>query len=201
MQTKFKLFGLRALLRDIPQETEVGGIFLPAATTRKYVSMEVVAVGDGRMSDGSCSAIKDIVPGDVVFVQMNQIMLANGMHSVAGEKFVSLHYNDIIAKLDVKNISALTIADFHPTGRWVLARVEIPQKEGELFLPNGDKIADAAGEVKIYFEKAGVDAQAVVPLTAGQRILIEHARNTPIRLGTTLFSYIDVSGVTGVVEP
>ncbi len=187
------------MLRELPNDQEVDGIFIPESKTSRYMSMEVVAVGDGRLraTDLVIQRRMCVQPGDRVFVQVSTMMLASNMQKINDEKFLVLNHHDVIAKIDA-GVNSLTLDSFHPVGRWVVARVLQPQRVGKIWLPGNTEPLQSAGEVKTFLEKAG--ALAMTELgdpPVGTRLMLEHTRVNPIKLGKVMCVYVDVQNVAG----
>jgi len=200
----FKIFGDRVLLREPQKEEdqEIGGIFVPESAQRKYVCLEVVTVGDGRVRliDGPVTRkMDDIKPGDRVFLQLNPMMMANNMQKVNDVKYLTLNYHDIIARID-SGVLGLTLDTLHPVGRWVFVSVETPEKVGVIYLPGSDKPLQSAGEIKLRLAKAGKIASDELGVEAGTRLMVEHSRVSPMHIDRKQFAYLDVSYVCGSFE-
>lgn len=198
---EFKIFGDRVLLRDIGGKEEVGGIAIPETSSRAYLMMEVVEVGDGRLRgvDGVIVRRMSVTPGDHVLVQVNPMMFGNNAQRINGEKYLALNHHDIIARVD-SGVFNLSLSTFHPIGRWVLVRIAVPDRVGAIWLPNAKRPLDSAGEVKTYFAKAGdVATEELGDLPIGTRLMLEHARVSPLNLQRIPCAYVDVTAVAGAI--
>lgn len=198
----FKIFGDRVLVREADEsEREVGGIVIPETAQRSYLMVEVVEVGDGRLrgTDMVVQRRMCVKPGDRVLIQANPQMAANNMQKIGDEKFLAINHHDIIARID-KDVFELSISTFHPIGRWVLLRVDKPERVGKIYLPNQQQPLQSAGEIKTFLAKAGEIAEEELQVPRGTRILVEHARVSPMHLNRVLCAYIDVAAVAGAVQ-
>ncbi len=197
----FKIFGDRVLVKEADEkEREVGGIVLPESASRSYLMVEVVEVGDGRLRgmDGVVQRRICVKPGDRVLIQANPMMATNNMQKIGNERFLVLNHHDIIAKID-KDLYELSIATFNPVGRWVLLRVEKPEKVGTIYLPNQAQPLQSAGEVKTYLAKCGEVAEEELGILRGTRVMVEHSRVSPLHLNRVLCAYVDVASIAGAM--
>lgn len=197
-----KIIGDRVLLKDVPEETELNGILLPDSKLKQHCAFKVVAVGDGKIRGTDTPIQRKICVsvGDTVFVQVHPMMRANAFQAINGEKHIAVNSHDIIAKIGT-GVASMTVDSFTPVGRWLLIRVEQPEKAGEIYLPGGDKVGgDTAGEVKLFVEKLGEIAAAETEIAPGSRVMLEHTRATPLKIQKQLYAYIDLSFVVGSVD-
>lgn len=181
------------------REQEVEGVIIPESATRKYLAMQVLAVGDGKMQ-GSDFVVKRrmcVAPGDRVFVQFNPQMLANNGQKVGNQKYLVLNHHDIIAKIDSETFK-LSISKFNPIGRWVLVSVYAPEKIGVIYLPNQQPL-QSVGEVKTFLLKAGEIATEELGLPIGTRLLLDHSRVHPMFLDKVHCAYVDITNVAGSI--
>lgn len=196
----YRIYGDRVLLREAPSEKEIDGIAIPESATRAYLVMEVVEIGDGRLRgvDGVIVRRMCVKPGDRVMVQVNPMMFGNNAQKIDGEKYLVVNQHDIIARVDA-GVFSLTISTFHPVGRWVLVRIDAPDRVGSIWLPNGQPMK-SAGEVKTYLAKAGDTAlEELNYLDYGTRLMLEHSRVSPLHLQKVPFAYVDVAAIAGAM--
>ncbi len=199
---KFTIYGDRVLVRELPEDDVVGGLYFPPSATRQYVAVEVTAVGDGRMHgmDGTTTRPMYVNAGDRVFIQVNPMLVANTLQRVDDVKYLAINQHDIIARI-TRGINDLTLEHFEPVGRWVLARVDVPDKVGEIFLPGSDSPLKSAGEIKTYLTKAGAGAwEALGSMPVGTRLLLDHMRINPLKLGRTTYVYTDIANIAGITD-
>lgn len=194
----FQIFGDRVLLEEKEEEREVNGIAIPESASRAYLTMRVVAVGDGKIRNGGSTVQRRMCVNvdDHVLVQFNPMMLGNNHQKIGNKKFLALNQHDIIARID-SGVFDLTLDAFHPVGRWVLVRVDTPERVGTIFLPGSDKPMQSAGEIKLYLAKMGDIAAEEIDLPIGVRVLVEHARVTPFKINRVHYAYIDAASVVG----
>lgn len=196
----FQIFGDRVLLAEVPEQKEINGIALPESRTRSYLHMLVVAIGDGRVRGGDVAAKRQmcVKPGDQVMVQLNPMMIGSNQQKVGGVKYLTVNHHDIIARVEAGAFD-LTLATFHPVGRWVLVRVDAPDKVGEIHLPAQSPLR-SAGEVKTFLAKMGEVATAELDATPiGTRVMLEHGRVQPFSLNRVAYAYVDCASVAGAM--
>jgi co-chaperonin GroES (HSP10) len=200
----FTILGNRVLLKVLNADEAVGGILVPTNLPRQYVKAEVIAVGDGKMRgiDRAITRKIGVKLGDHVFVQLNPLMATNNLQKVAGERYLSLDYNDVIARLTC-GVMALTLDSFDPVGQWVLLRGVAPKMAGVLYLPetSGGKAIDNPGEIRWYLAKLGELAAAELPaLAPGTRVLPEHVKANLLKIDGKVYAYINVCNVVGFTD-
>lgn len=196
----FQVFGDRVMLEEVPEQKEINGIALPESRTRQYLHLQVVAVGDGRVRGGDLAVTRRIcvAPGDHVMVQLNPMMIGSTQQKVGNKKYLTLNHHDILARVE-RGVFDLTLDTFHPVGRWVLVRVDAPEKVGEIFLPNQQQPLRSAGEVKTYLAKMGEVATEELALPLGTQLLLDHSRVQPFALNRIPYAYVDCANVAAAM--
>ena len=196
----FQIFGDRVLLAEVEEQKEVKGIYLPESRTRQYLHMLVVAVGDGRVRGGDLPVYRKmcVKPGDHVMVQLNPMMIGGNQQKIGGVKYLTLNHHDVIARVEA-GVFDLTLETFHPVGRWVLVRVDAPDRVGTIILPGAPSLR-SAGEVKTFLTKMGeVAAEELNQLPIGTQVMLEHNRVQPFSLNHIPYAYIDCASVAGAM--
>lgn len=197
-----KIFGDRVLVKEVDEkDREVGGIYLPESASRTYHMVEVIEVGDGRMRgvDGILQRKMCVSKGDRVMIQANPMMAAANLQRIDGVRYLALNHHDIIARIGA-GIFDLTISAFKPIGKWVLVRIDAPEKVGMIYLPNQKMPLQSAGEIKTYLADLGeIAAEELGYPPIGTRFMLEHSRVNPLKLGKVSCAYVDVSNVAGMM--
>ncbi len=196
----FQIFGDRVLLAEVPEQKEINGIALPESRTRQYLHMLVEAVGDGQMRGGDFPVRRKmcVKPGDQVMVQLDPRMIGGNQQKIGGVKYLTLNHHDIIARVEA-GVFDLTLDTFHPVGRWVLVRVDAPDKVGLIHLPNQSALR-SSGEVKTFLAKMGeIAAEQLDHMPIGTQVMLEHNRVQPFSLNRVAYAYIDCANVAGAM--
>lgn len=197
---KFQIYGDRVLLAEVPEQKEINGIALPESRTRQYLHMQVVAVGDGRVRGGDIPVHRKmcVKPGDQVMVQLNPMMISGNQQKVGGVKYLTVNHHDIIARVEA-GVFDLTLDTFHPVGRWVLVRVDAPDRVGLIHLPAQSPLR-SSGEVKTFLAKLGdVATEELDQIPIGTQVMLEHNRVQPFSLNRVAYAYIDCASIAGAL--
>ena len=194
LQGKLNVFGDRVAVMDISEENDTG-LFLPEDRRITYILGRVISTGDGRIPGGVARPMYLHV-GDIVFMQANGLMIAHCGCQVDGIKILIIPQGDIIATMDSNRIHADT---FHITGSWILCRVKLPEKVGEIYLPNGQTAdgSTSAGRPRYYVEQAGPGV--TLGLEKGQEVKLDPGRANIFQLNGVLMVYIDQMSVMATV--
>lgn len=218
MTFPIRALGNRVALINCPDAArEVNGVYLPESPHRGYISMEVAAKGNGIVN-GAQVEMCEVAIGDRVFVQVNPMQLLHNVQKIGDQTFTLVHEHDVLATL-TQDLYELTVDDFQPVGTWLLARIEVPEKVGEIFVTaNAAQPMKSAGEIKLFLVKQGKLAQEKYGIELGSRILIDTSRANPLSLDVTdlevaantlgvrrtrreRFVYVDACNVNAVYTP
>lgn len=114
--------GDRILVKAAPAEVKTrGGILLPTSAQRKPTSGDVVAVGDGRTSDGNTKPFY-LKPGDTVLYSKFGFMYTDV--KVGEEDFILIKEDDVIGIMPKTGADAEDIPEMKPLGDRCLVLVE-----------------------------------------------------------------------------
>lgn len=192
---KLKVYGDRVALIEVTEENDTG-FFFPEERKRAWILERVIAVGDGVVRSEDKPRTMWLRVGDIVLLQFNEMMVAQCGCKIDDSKILVVPQGDVIGTLDEKRVNADT---FHVTGSWVICRVEIPQKVGEIYLPSGQQVPSSVGRPRYYVIESGPGVD--LDLAKDDEVKLNPGRANLIKLKDTLAVYIDQDFVLAKVTP
>lgn len=126
-----------------------GGILLPAAAQKRPTSGDVVALGDGRPSDGGPLRPFTLKTGDTVLYSKFGFMYTDLKMASGGEEYILIREDDVIGTLPRSSAVADDIPEMQPLGDRVLVAVQDTADVtiGGVLLPDSAKERPLSGTV------------------------------------------------------
>ena len=166
---------------------------MPESAYRLHILCQVVTVGDGVV--GKETKLMWPMVGDNVFVQMSPALTKSLAQRIYDNPLFVIHQNDCIARITGRDV---TLENFHPIGRWLLASVEYQEESGGIFLPNSNQMIGHAGSVRFFMHEQG--AAANIDAKAGDELYLDKTRANPISFAGKKFVYIDRDSVVATLH-
>ena len=168
-----RVHGDRCAVISAPESYDSSTIALPEDRARQWFLGQVVGVGDGLFGgERKAPAVKF---GQLVLIQANAMMFQQCAVKILGEPAFVIHQNDVIAVLSGAAISQANCA---AAGRWVVCTVLVPDKEGQIFLPNGSSSNKTPARYHVLQKGPLVNDDR---FSIGDEVVLNRGRATPFK--------------------
>jgi co-chaperonin GroES (HSP10) len=182
--------GERIALIPAKEEYE-GKIALPESHQRQHLTANCIAVGDGKMVDGTQKKIY-ARPGASYLYQLDATQALISTFEVDGQHVVLLHQADLLCELHAKTITFDTIS---MVGHWLLIETYMPEKEGSrIVIP--DAVKEHQHEM-LHYRVAKKGPEAMTEADVGDEIYPARGRLTPLSIDGKIYCFLLDSFVYG----
>jgi co-chaperonin GroES (HSP10) len=171
------------------EESYEGKIVLPDARQRQHIHGKCIAVGDGRMLDGTTKPIYT-KPGDVYLYQVDDGTRVNCTFKIGKEVVMVLHQADMICRLKAKTVTLDTI---DMVGNWLLVDTQL-ESTGDIVIP--DAAQHTLPELQHFFLVKKGD-QSKIDAKVGDEIFPARGRLTPLSIDGKIYCFITDNFIYG----
>lgn len=184
-----KLFGPRLVITPIKEKYDGLVVLPPGMGRRNHILAEVVAVGDGRQSDGKPYA-SEFKTGDIALIQTNDVILNAYSFKHGGKDCLTVMEGDVVAKVMSPTVKLET---FKIAGYWALLEPFMNELKSKIVLP--DNLVETSEHQRFRLVQLG--SRSEVRPELGSEVICDKSRLNPFQIQDATYFYVPTSSLVG----